>query len=93
MTSHHARAAGILCRDPVFRLYLDRRARARFGADVPDGTHSEEDASDWIRKACGIDSRAELDTSPQAAATFRMIRNRFNHWRARNRATLQGESA
>lgn len=85
MTNHHARAAGILCRDPVFRLYLDRRARARFGADVPDGTHSEEDAGDWIRKACRISSRADIGTNQQAAATFRLIQNRFNRWRARRR--------
>lgn len=84
-TNHHARAAGILCRDPAFRLYLDRRARAKFGADVPDGTHTDQDASEWIRKACRVSSRAEIDTNQQAAATFRLIQNRFNRWRARNK--------
>ena len=84
--TQYARAAGILCRDPAFRRYLDQRARAKFGADVPDGTHTEQDAGDWIRKACGIRSRTELDTNPQAAATFRLIQNRFNRWRARSQA-------
>ena len=85
MNNHHARAAGILCRDPVFRLYLDRRARAKFGADVPDGTHTDQDASEWIRKACRVTSRADIDTNQQAVATFRLIQNRFNRWRARRR--------
>ncbi|WP_110686987.1 hypothetical protein [Salinicola aestuarinus] len=85
MSQHHARAAGILCRDASFRLYLDRRARAKFNADVPDGTHSDQDASEWIRRACDVTSRAELDTNPQAAATFRLIQNRFNRWKARGR--------
>jgi len=92
MSQHHARAAGILCRDPAFRLYLDRRARAKFSADVPDGTHSEEDAGDWLRKACQVSSRSELDTNPQAGATFRLIRNRFNRWRAKNRNTTARET-
>ncbi|MEO1852742.1 hypothetical protein [Chromohalobacter sp.] len=84
--ANHAQAAGVLCRDPAFRLYLDRRARAKFGADVPDGTHTEQDACDWVRKACGIQSRAELGTNKQAGATFRLIQNRFHRWRARSQA-------
>lgn len=88
--NHHARAAGILCRDPTFRRYLDQRARAKFGADVPDGTHTEQDAGDWIRKACHVANRAEIDTNQQAAATFRLIQNRFNRWRAR-RPNDQGD--
>lgn len=81
--ANHAQAAGVLCRDPAFRLYLDRRARAKFGADVPDGPHTEQDAGDWVRKACGIQSRAELEQNRQAQATFRRIRHRFTRWRAR----------
>ena len=79
-----AKAAAMLCQDTAFRLYLDRRARARFGADVPDGTHTEQDARDWLCRACQIDSRAMLDQRPQAARQFRIIRNRFNHWRAKH---------
>lgn len=80
--ANHAQAAGVLCRDPAFRLYLDRRARAKFGADVPDGTHNEQDARDWLCQACGIQSHAELEQNRQAKATFRRIRNRFTRWRA-----------
>ncbi len=85
-----ARQAAMLCQDPVFRLYLDRRRRHKLGmteSALPDGTHNEQDARDWLCAACGIGSRADLDHNLDAASRFRMIRNRFNHWRAKNRET------
>jgi|TARA_B100000929_G_scaffold101392_1_gene80113 hypothetical protein len=78
----------MLCQDKVFQLYLDRRRRAKFGLserELPDGTHNEQDARDWLCAACKINSRAELDSNPAACQTFRVIRNRFNHWRARQK--------
>lgn len=81
-----AQQAAMLCRDPVFRLYLDRRRRHKLDLaenQLPDGTHSEQDARDWLCAACQVASRAELDHNRQAERTFRMIRNRFNRWRAR----------
>ncbi|GEN25425.1 hypothetical protein HCU01_33740 [Halomonas cupida] len=83
-----ARAAAMLCRDPVFQLYLDRRRRHKFDLteqQLPDGTHNEQDARDWLVAACKIQSRAELDHNRQAEQTFRIIRNRFNRWKARNK--------
>lgn len=85
----YARQAAMLCQDKAFQLYLDRRRRVKFQVserDLPDGTHNEEDARDWLVAACKITSRAELDSNPTACQTFRMIRNRFNHWRARNKS-------
>lgn len=82
-----ARQAAMLCQDAAFRLYLDRRRRYKQGLTVsqlPDGTHNEQDARDWLCAACGIQSRAELDHLCEAGRTFRQIRNRFNHWRAKN---------
>lgn len=79
-----ARQAAMLCQDKAFQLYLDRRRRHKHGmseAQLPDGTHSEQDARDWLCAACGIQSRAELDHNPQAAATFRTICQRFGKWR------------
>lgn len=79
-----ARQAAMLCQDPAFRLYLDRRRRHKLGmteAALPDGTHNEQDARDWLCAACGIQSRAELDHSPQAATTFKRIQQRYGKWR------------
>lgn len=87
-----ARQAAMLCQDQAFQLYLDRRRRAKFGIDVsalPDGTHNEQDARDWLIAACQINSRAELDSNPAARQTFRIIRNRFNRWRAKQKGDNQ----
>lgn len=84
-----ARSAAMLCQDRAFRLYLDRRKRHKLGLshqDLPDGTHDEQDARDWLCAACGIQSRAELDHNPTAAATFRTIKTRFTRWNARRQA-------
>ena len=83
-----ARQAAMLCQDGAFQLYLDRRRRAKFGlteSELPDGTHNQEDARDWLCAACKITSRAELDSNPAARQTFRIIRNRFNRWRAKEK--------
>lgn len=85
---HMARQAAMLCQDAAFRLYLDRRRRYKHQIPeplLPDGTHSEQDARDWLCAACRIESRAELDHRYEAERTFRQIRNRFNAWRAKNR--------
>lgn len=77
-----AKAAGILCADSAFWLYLDRRARAKFGTDVPDGTHVEQDAADWMRRACGVASRSDIDGNPGAVRVFQSIRSRFEFWKS-----------
>lgn len=81
-----AAQAGILCELEVFRLYLDHRRRWRqqlTPAQLPDGTHSPEDAADAIREACGIKSRADLDHNPDAAAMFAKIVADFGAWKIR----------
>lgn len=86
---HMARQAAMLCQDPAFRLYLDRRRRYKFGmteSALPDGTHNEQDARDWLVAACKIGSRAELDHNAYAAATFKGIRDRYGRWRATQRS-------
>ena len=75
-----ARKAAMLCQDDQFRLYLDRRRAAKFDLEVPDGTHTEDDARDFILMACGIDSRAELDHDQQAATIYRQIMHHFRRW-------------
>lgn len=76
----------MLCQDPSFRLYLDRRRRHKYRLterDLPDGTHNEQDARDWICAACGIQSRAELDQNVAAGGVFQRITQRFQHWKGR----------
>ncbi|MDQ2150078.1 hypothetical protein RBI22_15270 [Alcaligenaceae bacterium C4P045] len=51
-----ARLAGQLCRKPDFLAFC----RA----------NSSDDAAEFIRRTCDIESRAELDHNPKAAALF-----------------------
>lgn len=81
-----ARQAAMLCQQPDFRLYLDQRRRWRESlttAQLPDGTHSAEDAADTIRQACGVTSRAQLDHQPEAANMFGRIVRDYHRWRER----------
>ena len=76
-----ARRAAMLCQDSHFRLYLDRRRRAKFNMDIPDGTHTEQCARDFILQVCGIESRAELNQNPEAAQKFNKILYYYNQYR------------
>ena len=71
-----ARRAAMLCQNPRFWLYLDYRWRAKNALEYrefPDGTYKAAGATRWLRKACGIQSRAELDHNPEAAAMLEKV--------------------
>lgn len=51
-----AKLAGMLCNQPVFMQFC--------------GATSADDAAEFVRTTCGIQSRAELDRNPKAAALF-----------------------
>ena len=87
-SSTQARRAALLGTNPRFRLYLDARKRTRHDLtleQLPDGTHSEEDAADAIRQACGIRSRRELDTSHEARQMLDRIVSDYQAWERRQR--------
>lgn len=75
-----ARNAAFMCQNPEFRLWLDRRRSAKFNMKIEDGTHTEEDAKEFILRACGIASRAELDHNAAAAKMFYKIQKLFNQY-------------
>lgn len=87
-----ARRAAMLCQNPRFRLYLDhryRQARDLPEGALPDGTHNEQDAADFIRHACGVTSRALLDADHHqgARAMLGRIMVDYQRWeRAQRRA-------
>lgn len=85
-SSTQARRAALLGTNPRFRLYLDDRKRQRHqltAERLPDGTHSEEDAADAIRQACGIVSRRELDTNGEARRMLDRIVADYQAWERR----------
>ncbi|WP_447896027.1 hypothetical protein [Vreelandella sp. GE22] len=79
----YAKRAAVLCANTRFGLYLDQRRR-RVGnlnyEHLPDGTHSPGDCADWIRQACGVESRAEIDHSDAARAMLDRITADYQSW-------------
>lgn len=84
-----SRRAALLGTNPRFRLYLDDRRRRAYGlssAQLPDGTHSETDAADFIRQACGVKSRAESDHNDTARAMLDRIVADYQRWERQQRS-------
>lgn len=83
-----ARRAAMLCQNQRFGLYLDQRWRAKYGLSVnefPDGTHNAAGATRWLRKACGIQSRAEIDHNEEARAMLDKIVADYSKWERQQR--------
>jgi hypothetical protein len=69
-----AQQAGILCNDPRFQRF----AALRCGA--PDLAFGPSAAAQYLRDACQIESRKELQTEALAAARFQTLRTEFDAW-------------
>lgn len=70
-----AKLAGMLCQDPQFWEFLNSKVSAE---EVLD----EEGAAKVVRQCCGINSRAELDSSLDAAVKFHgVFRKPFLSWK------------
>ncbi|SDL78225.1 hypothetical protein SAMN05661010_02537 [Modicisalibacter muralis] len=78
-----SKRAAAVGRNPRFRLYLDYRRRRANGlstSQLPDGTHSEQDVADFIRSACSVSSRAEIDHNDRARAMLDRIVADYQRW-------------
>nr|WP_273544576.1 hypothetical protein [Halomonas profundi] len=78
----------MLCQNPRFWLYLDQRWRAKHklsAGEFPNGTHNAAGATRWLRKACGIQSRAELDHNDEARAMLERIVADYSKWERQQR--------
>ena len=83
-----ARRASMLCQNPRFWLYLDHRWRSRNALEFrqfPDGTFKAAGATRWLRKACGIQSRAELDHNDDASAMLDRVMASYQRWERQQR--------
>ena len=73
-----ARLAGQLCTSARFQRWLAERA-----GPCPHGVAPQDWAAEYVRRACGVTSRRELDHSSRAAALFHeRIRRPFVRWSA-----------
>lgn len=78
----------MLCQNERFGLYLDQRRRSAHGIpfdQMPDGTHTSEDCADWLREACGVKSRAEIDHNDVARAMLDRIIADYSKWERQQR--------
>ena len=67
------RLAAIWCKDRDFLEWADWMA----GGDI----FTEEDAANWIRKTCEVESRRDLDNDQAAALRFQQfVREPFMDW-------------
>lgn len=83
-----ARRAAMLCQNARFGLYLDQRRRqanALALGQLPDGTHTADDCADWLRRACGVKSRAELDHVAEASHMLARIVTDYQRWERQQR--------
>jgi hypothetical protein len=83
----YCREACDLCRNLFFTSWVAEVA------GLPAGSVSERDAREWILATCGVTSRKDLDSNPEAAELFiSQVRVPFMKWqrsnaRAQDRAT------
>lgn len=68
------RLAGILCRDEEFWEYLHD--------DLQIMDRNEKEASNWLRDAIGVISRAELKTNQEARANLAKVKKEFEQWKS-----------
>lgn len=64
--------AALKCQDVDFRIWLTQTGRSI--------ARNSEDAAAFVRLFCGVDSRSELDTNPEAAAEWQNLLRDFLTW-------------
>lgn len=71
-----SRAAAMMCNGAKFQRWVVSRVGA-----APEGVSASQHAAQFVRDACGITSRAQLDHNAQAAAMFHeAVRKPFVKW-------------
>lgn len=71
-----SRVAAMMCGNAKFQRWVV----SRIGA-APQGVSDNQHAAQFVRNACGIDSRAQLDHSARAATLFHeAVRKPFVTW-------------
>jgi len=84
----YAQMAEMLLAAEGFLLFLDHAKRHRYKLDentIPDGTHQYEDGVDFLCKACGVSSLAEMDKSKRSGQMLPRIIVNFRRWQSAQR--------
>lgn len=67
--------AGMFCNSAIFQKFIQEESEGW------DHRPTSDEAAEWLRSACGIRSRTELNTNADAAARFHKIRGQYQAWR------------
>ncbi|MGY3728030.1 MULTISPECIES: hypothetical protein [Cobetia] len=84
----YAQMAEMLLAAEGFLMFLDHAKRHRYKLDentIPDGTHQYEDGVDFLCKACGVTSLAEMDKSKRSGQMLPRIIANFRRWQSAQR--------
>lgn len=76
-----AKQAGMRCKEPMFWAYLTEERRWP--------VHCEDDAANFVRSWCEIDSRSDLNKPGNSGSRFvwHELDNSYQAWKAREHAT------
>jgi hypothetical protein len=66
--------AGMFCSNVLFQKFIEEESEGWNHRPTTD------EAAEWLRHACGIKSRTELNTNEAAAARFHKIRVQYHAW-------------
>ncbi len=67
-----AQQAGIMCNEKGFQLFVSETAD-RVCTNV-------DDAAQYVRQLCGVNSRAHIEGKPEAEKKFRALRIEYDNW-------------
>lgn len=70
-----SQVAAFLCTVQAFKRYIFEKAATGW-----DHVPNTEEAADWLRSVCQVQSRRELDSNVAAARRFREIRSGYDVW-------------
>ena len=84
LSNSPAQLAGILCNDPQFQKFVAIRS------GLPNQQFNASAAAEYLRTACSIITRRDLDLRGEAFNKFNALRTDFDAWRGRIAAPREG---
>lgn len=74
-----AQQAGIMCEDKRFQTFIAESIPETMGHG--EGAITAEDAATYVRRKCGVNSRAHIEGKPEATRIFRDLETSFEIWK------------
>ena len=75
-----AQQAGIMCNEKGFQTFVGEQIAKMPGAHPIQDKIDVEDAAQYVRQQCGVNSRAHIEGKPDAERIFRDLRIAYDNW-------------